>query len=98
MNGYHLRFLKVDETRRTIDGVDVVRVPQDAGGDDFGVQLHARSTLPPISDEVVLRLVRAPDESEADFVKRAFHEAAIRRQPNEQMPAHAAAAVAQPRV
>jgi hypothetical protein len=80
MDRYHLRFLKTDDTARTIESADIVRVQlQDVDGASFGVQLHAQPTPPPLSNEVVLRLTRQPGESEADFVKRAFQEAADRR-------------------
>ncbi len=81
MTGYHLRFLKADETGRTIESADIVRVRlQEAGNYSFGVQLHARPKPPPLGNEVVLRLTREPNESEAEFVQRAFREAATRRQ------------------
>ncbi len=80
--GYHLRFLEVDKAERSIDGADIVRVaPFGAGAQSFGVQLHARPTSATASpgDEIVVRLQRDLDESEDDFVKRVFREAAARQ-------------------
>ena len=81
LSGYHLRFLKVDETASSIDGADIVRVTPFETGQcaTFGVRLHARPTPPPPSDETVLRLTRETDESEDEFVQRAFREAATRQ-------------------
>jgi hypothetical protein len=78
--GYHLRFLKVDEAASSIDSADIVRVMlQQADACAYGVQLHARSAPPPQGVDVVLRLLREPNEHENDFVKRAFREAAARQ-------------------
>jgi hypothetical protein len=81
--GYHLRFLEVDEAERSIDEADIVRVPPfETGAYTFGVQLHVHPTPPTVSpgDEIVVRLQRDLDESEGDFVQRAFREAAARQQ------------------
>ena len=79
-SGYHLRSLHIDQTPRSIDSADVVRVPLvDSAADTYGVQLHARQTPPSLGPEVVMRLTRHPDEPEDAFVKRAFREAAERR-------------------
>ena len=77
LNGYHLRFLDVDETAGSIDSADIVRVVlRQTRACTYGVQLHARPAPPPQSSDVVLRLQREPEEGEGDFVKRAFREAA----------------------
>jgi hypothetical protein len=77
LTGYHLRFLKVDQAASSIEGADIVRIPPlDSGPSRFGVRLHARPTPPPPGDETVRRLVRGREESESEFVKRAFREAA----------------------
>lgn len=81
--GYHLRFLKMDEAAHSIDGADIVRVePFEAGTDTFGVQLHAHTATltAPLHDEIVLHLQRDRDESEGEFLKRAFRAAAEHNQ------------------
>ena len=80
MEGYHLRFLKPGDTGRTIDSADIVRVPSaQTDGYNFGVQLHALPRPPAPGKDVVMRLLRNEGESESEFVKRAFSEAATRR-------------------
>lgn len=80
LNGYHLRFLEVDEGAGSIDSADIVRVMlQQTDTCKYGVQLHARPAPPPQGSDVVLRLLRAPSEGENDFVKRAFREAAAKQ-------------------
>ncbi len=81
-SGYHLRFLKVTNAARSIEEADVVRVPPfKRGAYSFGVQLHARPSTDAEPDEnIVAHLTRHEGESEDDFVKRAFGEAAARQQ------------------
>ena len=80
--GYHLRFLKVEDAASRIEGADIVRVPPfERGAHTFGVRLLAQPTPPPPSDETVMRLTRQTDESEPEFVQRAFREAARHWQP-----------------
>jgi hypothetical protein len=81
LTGYHLRFLNIDDAVHSIHGADIVRVPRtEAATDGFGVQLHARPTpAAPHNDGIVLRLTREACESEGEFVKRAFREAAARQ-------------------